>query len=57
MAAVPSRKKLKMISVSWHSQYGQWKTVQGKENKDFGPDTRTVGESIDTKGIEGADDN
>ena len=56
MAAVPSRKKLEIISVSWYLKYGQWKTVQGKENKDFGPDTRTVGESVDTKGFEGAGD-
>ena len=46
-----------MISVSWYIKYGQWKTVQGKENKDIGPDTRTLGVSIDTKGFKDADDN
>jgi hypothetical protein len=30
---------------------------QGKENKDFGPDPRTMGESVYTKGFEGAEDN
>ena len=46
-----------MTGVSWHLQHRQWNTVQGKENKDFGPDTRSVGESVDTKRFEGADDN
>ena len=57
MAAVPSRKKLKTTGVSWYFQYIQWKTVQRKENKDLGPDTRGVSESVDTKRLEGADDN
>lgn len=53
---MPSRKKLKMTGVSY-LQNKQGKTVQGKENKDFGPDTRRVGESVDAKRIEGADHN
>ena len=46
-----------MASVSWYLQHGQWETVQGKENKDVSPGTRRFGQSVDTEGIEGADDN
>ena len=43
--------------VSWYLQCGQWKTVQGKENKNVGPDTGTLEESVYTKCFERADDN
>jgi len=36
---------------------GAFKEEKGKENKDFGPDPRSMGESVYTKGFEGAEDN
>jgi len=39
------------------SSSGAFKEEEGKENKDFGPDSRTLGESVYTKGFEGAEDN
>jgi len=39
------------------SSSGAFKEEEGKENKNFGPDTRRMVESVNTKGFEGTDDN
>jgi len=51
------RRKIAFWRSEGVSGSGAFKEKEGKKNEDIGPDTRTCGKSVYTKGFEGADDN